>query len=86
MSKKKYRTHKYFEIKKFFRGGSHLYYIYLRKLYITKADWDNILGDIGEETSGGENYGYTLYRKQLRSKPKKGEFLRWVSDKRYWSE
>lgn len=63
----------YWELKKYFRGGSDTYYIKLRK---GEALTQMMLESIGEHTTGGHENGFSIKAKKIKRLPKGAELLK----------
>ena len=74
-----------FAITKFFRGGSTTYYAKMSATKRMKRDtWRSQLEEWGENTSGGENYGYRIDVKQIKQIPRGTDFYRRLSFNKHY--
>jgi hypothetical protein len=63
---------KYYKVTKIYRGGSSTYYIALNN---DEEITEDMLESIGENTSGGENYGYSMHSRKIKALPKGAKVL-----------
>ena len=63
---------KYYKITKHFKGGCSLFWASLPKSQrVKKGCWDYQMDEWGENTNGGHNYGYRIYVKPTKTRPRK---------------
>lgn len=59
--------YQWYKITKHFSGGSNEFQIRVpRDTKLSKSNWDSILEYLGENTSGGHNYGYSIRATRLK--------------------
>ena len=75
--------YKWYQVSKSFRGGRSEYQIRVPEIELTKDDWDDILEWIGDNTSGGHNYGYNIKTKELGDKDPRLKVLSYPSSVSY---
>lgn len=68
MSETKFNWHK---VSKSYQGGSHDFQIQVPAIKLSKDDWECILEWLGEHTSGGRAYGYSMRTRKIKSKSDK---------------
>lgn len=67
-------------IEKFYKGGCSKFQIATPKgIRLSRAEWEGILEWLGENTSGGHNYGYSIYRYPLKKQSKTLRIVRYPS-------
>ena len=59
-----------YKITKYFKGGSHTYFIRANKIT------EDILENIGEHTSGGHAYGYNMRSTKIKKLPRGAKLLK----------
>lgn len=68
------------KITKFYKGGCSEFQIAVPKgIRLTKSEWDEILEWLGENTSGGHAYGYSIRTRRLNTKSKSLKVVRYPS-------
>ena len=57
------------KVSKFYKGGSSEFQIAVPKsVRLSRSDWETILEWLGENTTGGRAYGYSIKSRRLRNK------------------
>ena len=65
------QTMTWHKITKFYKGGMSEFQIAVPKgIRLTKSEWDEILEWVGDNTTGGHNYGYRIKTRRLGDKSK----------------
>lgn len=71
----------WYKVTKYYQGGMSEFQIMIPAgIKLSKSDWDSVLEWIGENTSGGHNYGYRLKTRKLRAKSAKLKVLAYPSN------
>ena len=68
---KKHEKKAFYRVKKSFRNSCDVYYI---KVYPSELN-EYMLERIGEHTSGGNNYGYSIKTRKIKKLPKGAKLL-----------
>ena len=59
----------WYKVSKFYRGGVNEFQIAVpAEVKLTKAEWDEVLEWLGDNTNGGRESGYSMSTRKLRSK------------------
>ena len=68
---------KWLKIKKYYKGGGSEFQIRYPDIKISGETWDEILEYVGDNTGGGQAYGYDIRTEKLPRKSRKLEVIRY---------